>query len=315
MTGQADQRTKNMVHYPSGVATNPQDLSTYIDTLRADVDTLAAVTTHVTADSAFGTDNRLLRSDSTLRKAQASAVTVDDSGNASGIVNQTMTGYLDVAEIAAPSSPAADTARVYAADSSGTTKLYYKRSDGTAVEVAAVSALGMVLLTSGSVSAATLDIPLGAYTAYRGIVVELYQCIPATDGSILQCLFSTDNGSSFIGSGYNYIGFSTADDGNGYGQFSGSAAIINLTSATAGHKVGNGANEGYNGTIKILGWQATAIWPRITHQGYYISNAATPEGIMTTGGGSNETAQDMTALRFQFDSGNIVANYALYGLA
>jgi hypothetical protein len=40
--------------------------------------------TGVFATSAFGTDNRMLRSDGTSRNAQASAITVDDSGNLSG---------------------------------------------------------------------------------------------------------------------------------------------------------------------------------------------------------------------------------------
>ena len=39
----------------------------------------------VTAASAFGTDNRLIRSDGTGKGVQASAVTVDDSGNISGL--------------------------------------------------------------------------------------------------------------------------------------------------------------------------------------------------------------------------------------
>jgi parallel beta-helix repeat protein len=43
--------------------------------------------------------------------------------------------YTDYDEIAAPDPPDADTARLYAADDAGTTKLYYKRSDGTEVEV------------------------------------------------------------------------------------------------------------------------------------------------------------------------------------
>src|SRR5688572_4899686 len=137
----ADQRTINMVHHPSGDAADPQELGEYIDTLRSDIDTLQAVTP-VTAASAFGTDNRLLRSAGTGRGADASAVTCDDSGNisgvgslaiggsVSGVVNATLTGYVDLAEIAAPSSPAADVARVYAKESSGT-KLFYKNSGGT----------------------------------------------------------------------------------------------------------------------------------------------------------------------------------------
>lgn len=84
----------------------------------------------VTAAGNFGTDNRVLRSDGTLKGAQASAVTIDDSGNVSGVVNQAMTGYLDLTEIAAPSSPSANVARIYAVDDSGTTKLAMKDSAG-----------------------------------------------------------------------------------------------------------------------------------------------------------------------------------------
>ena len=58
MTGQADQRTINMVHYPLADDSDPNELGEYLDTLRGDVDTLAAVTTHVTATNAFGTCGR-----------------------------------------------------------------------------------------------------------------------------------------------------------------------------------------------------------------------------------------------------------------
>jgi hypothetical protein len=40
----------------------------------------------VTAASAFGTDNLVIRSDGTVKGVQASAVTIDDSGNVSGVV-------------------------------------------------------------------------------------------------------------------------------------------------------------------------------------------------------------------------------------
>lgn len=42
---------------------------------------------------------------------------------------------IDVDEIAAPAAPAANTARIYCRDAGGTTKLYYKRSDNTEVEL------------------------------------------------------------------------------------------------------------------------------------------------------------------------------------
>jgi hypothetical protein len=51
------------------------------------------------------------------------------------LVDGVLGSYIDVKEVAAPAAPAADTARLYARDDGGTTKLYYKRSDDTEVEM------------------------------------------------------------------------------------------------------------------------------------------------------------------------------------
>ena len=84
----------------------------------------------VTAAASFGTDNRVLRSDGTGKGAQASAVTIDDSGNVSGVPNLSMTGYLDLTEMATPSNPAANIARLYCYDDAGTTKVAFRDSAG-----------------------------------------------------------------------------------------------------------------------------------------------------------------------------------------
>lgn len=47
--------------------------------------------------------------------------------------------HLDIDEIAVPGNPSANTARFYCADDGGVTKLYYKRSDGTIIELGAVN--------------------------------------------------------------------------------------------------------------------------------------------------------------------------------
>lgn len=76
------------------------------------------------------TDNLLTRTDGTNgKKIQASTISVDDSGNMTGI------GYVDIAEIAAPASPAANTARLYCVDSAGTTRLAYKDSAGAVTTI------------------------------------------------------------------------------------------------------------------------------------------------------------------------------------
>jgi len=101
-----------------------------------------AGTGDVTAASNFGTDNRLIRSDGTVKGAQASAVTVDDSGNmsgvgtlavggaVSGVTTLTQSSYTDWTEIAAPANPSANVARTYAFDVATVTRLAMRDSAG-----------------------------------------------------------------------------------------------------------------------------------------------------------------------------------------
>lgn len=63
---------------------------------KVDLSDLLAGSGDVTAAANFGTDNRLLRSDGVGKGAQASAITVDDSGNMSGIGDVTASGALNV---------------------------------------------------------------------------------------------------------------------------------------------------------------------------------------------------------------------------
>jgi hypothetical protein len=60
------------------------------------------------------------------------------TGDSPQFTNETLTGYKDMAEIAAPSNPAANVARFYCKDNgSGTTKLYFRDSAGTETELGA----------------------------------------------------------------------------------------------------------------------------------------------------------------------------------
>lgn len=189
-------------------------------------------------------------------------------------------------------------------------------ADGRLTAASSGVAPALVLLTSGSVSAvATLDIPLGAYTLYRGIIVELYGFLPVTDGVSLTCQFSTDNGSTWLSTLYHHACGGVV--GGGYLATTGSESDskIVITDTTANGLVGNVSDEGLNVTIKIMGWQLTTFRPRITWDGNYWSNAATTIPQRIFGGGGHDTAQDMTAFRFAFSSGNISAgNYAVFGI-
>jgi hypothetical protein len=82
------------------------------------------------------------------------------SGAADGgaLTNALHDGYDDFNEISAPSSPAANVARIYCKDDGGVTKMYYKRSDGVEVELGNTTFLGLTD-TPASYSSQALKVP------------------------------------------------------------------------------------------------------------------------------------------------------------
>jgi hypothetical protein len=61
-------------------------------------------------------DNTVPRFNGITGDLQTSGVVVDDNNDVSGVRNLTQTGYLDIADISAPSSPASNVARIHARD-------------------------------------------------------------------------------------------------------------------------------------------------------------------------------------------------------
>lgn len=92
-----------------------------------------------------GTVNAMLLGGSVHQTVPAASTVSHDhtaAGGDGGIqTNDEHDGFSEYAEIAAPASPAADKLRVYAKDVAGTTRYFYKRSDGTEVELGAAGAL------------------------------------------------------------------------------------------------------------------------------------------------------------------------------
>jgi hypothetical protein len=75
---------------------------------------------------ALSTEGAVARYADAAGNIEDSDVLIGDSGNI------TLPGYVDIAEVAAPSSPSANTARLYAKDDgAGVTKMFYKNSAGT----------------------------------------------------------------------------------------------------------------------------------------------------------------------------------------
>lgn len=174
-----------------------------------------------------------------------------------------------------------------------------------------VGAAGQILLASGTVSAAaTLDIVLTSYTAYRGLQFVLSGFLPVTNGVVLWMRLSTNGGSSYDAGGTDYVVTITETSGSAVVN-TGNVANIDLGGVDVG--VGSASTKGWNGIITLLNQVSTAAWPLVNITGTFMDSS----GFLTnvSGAGARRTAQDTDAVRFLFSSGNISAgNYAVYGL-
>lgn len=177
---------------------------------------------------------------------------------------------------------------------------------------------GSQLLTSGTVSnAATLDLVLTSYTAFKAIKFVLQSFLPATDDRELWMLFSTNGGSSYDTTSYAYTFVRTrdADTAPRSEGASGAARIDIVGSQTAGESVSNVAAEGGSHTeLTLFNQTNTAVWPRVQFQSTWFGSTVT-DIFNSAGAGQREVAQDTDAVRFLFETGNITSGtYAVYGL-
>lgn len=173
---------------------------------------------------------------------------------------------------------------------------------------------GLQLLNSGTVSAAaTLDVALTSFTAYRGFVFTLANFIPATDDVELWMRFSTDGGSTFDAASYAYTLSGAMSNGDPLGAASDSAAqIVIAGDQSATESVSNVANEGGASVTVTLLNPAAAVYSRATYETSWMA-ADTTFGAVA-GGGILKVAQNTDAVRFLFESGNITSgSWALYG--
>lgn len=178
-----------------------------------------------------------------------------------------------------------------------------------------------VLLDSGSVSsAATLDIVLTSHTAYKSLVLVLQSFVPASDDVDLYLRFSTDGGSSYDATGYNYAVLGLFDNGTANNLASGSANQILIAAGGAGFSVSNAAAEGgVDAEITLFGRTSTSRWSRAMWRSAFAAANGTPStnSSYQTGQGTRETAQDTDAIRLLFEGGGNIASgdWALYGRA
>lgn len=202
------------------------------------------------------------------------------AGDGGKLTNDEHDGYSEYAEIAAPSSPAADKLRLYAKDDGGTTKLYYKRSTGTEVELGAAG--------SGSVTVQEVDgSPTGSFGTIK---VTNGKLTDNGDGSCTVDLTGTsgytaveDEGSSVTArTTLNFVGRGViADD-------SSSKTRVRVDDLATTSRFRDDFNAGNNatGSLGDLKWYYTSgATPSITteagHPGILVKTTSTSSGNIT----------------------------------
>ena len=172
------------------------------------------------------------------------------------------------------------------------------------------SAVGMALLASGSVSAAaSLDIVMTAFTAYKNKLLRLTSFIPASDGVALLGRLSTNGGSSYDSGGtdYGYV-YRPLNTAGATGDSFGAASSLTFSGAF----IGNVSSEGISLMAELLDTTNAAVLTRLNWSGSYLDTAGAI--THTYGCTGRAIAQDTDAIRINFSSGNIASGaWELYG--
>jgi hypothetical protein len=167
-----------------------------------------------------------------------------------------------------------------------------------------------VLISTGTASAsAAIDFTglSTTYSAYKIIYDNLY---PGTTNTQFTILFSTNNGSSFITSSYQYTGMAQGTGAYAAAASTNSSSIL-LSNSVSFYTTTNTVGAGEITLFNPAGSQATKL---LTHLGSsYAGSPLNPVVYSTMG--MYVTASAVNAVRLQMSSGNIgTGTFKLYGV-
>lgn len=172
--------------------------------------------------------------------------------------------------------------------------------------------IGMVPIVKKTASAsASLDFTEFDASRFDSYVFVLQNLRPANDNVEFFARLSNNGGSSYNagGSDYSWTSIGLVHDAS---PLSKGASVGDSAVRVAQTGVGNGANEGVNGTVRLFA-PGEALRTRMTFD-VTVTNQTGPELFMT-GSGVRLAAQADNAIRFLFSTGNVGSgSIIMYGL-
>jgi hypothetical protein len=174
------------------------------------------------------------------------------------------------------------------------------KNDGTSTVAAAGGAWTLISNNSPS-AAASLSLTgfdSSAYDAYCAVISNLR---PATNSQNLWLRTSTDGGSSYETSGYQYHieGKQSGD----YDRSNSSTSESHVKLSPTAEDIGNATTAGISGVLWLYGPHAAARFTTMTWSGVQVGDSS--EMTLLWGSGMRETAADVDGLQLLFSSGNI----------
>lgn len=184
----------------------------------------------------------------------------------------------------------------------------YSKADGTAV-ISSGGGMGVLLDTQTASASTELDFTSSIDGTYDKYIFEITKLVPSVTGEGLYFRTSTDGGSSFDATAYDYHTSNSASGSASYAGAAGSAATqialaLSLGSNTASH-------GGYNGTV-TLNAPNDAVYTSVYSIGATNETSAVSQ---QTCSGRREVAEDVNAVRFFPQSGNFTSGVIrMYGI-
>lgn len=167
----------------------------------------------------------------------------------------------------------------------------------------------VLLATQTASSSANISFTSSIDSTYRTYVIIGTHVVPATDGADLNLDLSTDGGSSYLSTNYQYHRSSYQSGVSTYtGAASTSAIILPMIAS-----VGSDTGEGCDFTLTLNNPSGTGQRQRLHSQNSYTDTSGNINGGQLDGGNTTTSAVD--AVRFAFSSGNIESGvFKLFGV-
>jgi hypothetical protein len=194
----------------------------------------------------------------------------------------------------------------------GTSGQVLKSNGASAPSWITPSSGALVFISSATASSsATIDFT-GLSSTYDVYVVEIVSAVPAT-GSYLYMRSSSNNGSSYDTSGYEYSGIGTqTTNGNVNVDSSYGAAALMPVSFNGGPISTTASDSGCSGFVYIMNPAAANYTQFLVSENHYGGSG----GIQSHGTGIKKSTTPVNAIRFYANSGNIASGtFRLYGIA